>query len=139
MAYGFYDNFAPAYGYVFGTVVLGLGLNAARAPFRELPRFGFPYETKTTDKSQGRLGGVSPLIYIKSNREVSYGLMLIALQYQGNEAAVATVAALVGAVALNDALVIWLHTSDELRHKAWGHGIFGVVFLAWAAAKRGFT
>lgn len=41
----------------------------------------------------------------------------------------------IGLIAISDAFIVWFNSSDELKAKAWGHGTFGVVFTAWAAAR----
>lgn len=85
----------------------------------------------TVDASQS--GSVSPLMYFKGIREISYGLAMVAFQRLGYESALTAFAGILSFVRLGDGLIIWLHGGDELRHRASGHLITGVGFLAWVA------
>ncbi|KAL4877030.1 hypothetical protein BJY04DRAFT_222529 [Aspergillus karnatakaensis] len=96
---------SPLPAYLIGTLCLALGVNGLFRPEEEYPRFGLPLEppapastgttitsaspnasrrTRSSLTSTGNgTGTVSPLIYLKSIREITYGLALVALQYPG--------------------------------------------------------
>lgn len=128
----------PLPAYLLGALCLALGLNSALRPSNEYPRFGLPFESKpskpSTRASPGQSNassGVSPLIYLKGIRESSYGLALIALQYQGQDVAVTTIAAICALAGLGDALVVWNFGGDDRKKKALGHGLAFVGFGGW--------
>ncbi|KAI6085759.1 hypothetical protein F4821DRAFT_145008 [Hypoxylon rubiginosum] len=133
--------FLPAPAYVLGTACLGRGLMALLSPRKEYGHVGLPLESQvaaipsTTSKTHanGPDGGfASPLMYFKGIREISYGLVLIALQGQGSEKALTTFAAVLSLVRFGDGLVVWLY-GNELRWNALGHWITGAGFAGWVA------
>ncbi|ROV88663.1 hypothetical protein VMCG_10332 [Cytospora schulzeri] len=106
----------------------------------------------------GEDGTASPLIYLKGVREITYGVALIALQYQGNVAGVTTFAGVVALAAVGDGLVVWFQGggageegrpegpegpeesagssgsgNDKRKKKAWGHWGAAVGLGSWAA------
>ncbi|PYI35967.1 hypothetical protein BP00DRAFT_432723 [Aspergillus indologenus CBS 114.80] len=122
-------NHVPAY--LIGTLSIALGLNAIFRPAAEYPRFGLPLEAgHHTPPHQS--SSVSPLMYLKGIREVSYGLLLVGLQSQGQEPAITTLAAVMACVGLADGVVVWCCGGAERRQKAWGHWGTFVVMGAWA-------
>lgn len=130
-------TFSSAPAYVLGTACLGRGLMALLSPRKEYDHVGLPLESQvaavssTTDPNAPGNGSVSPLMYFKGIREISYGLVLVALQRQGSEDALTTFAAVLSLVRLGDGLVVWLYGGDKLRWKALGHWITGVGFIGW--------
>ncbi|KAI6773792.1 hypothetical protein HG531_000641 [Fusarium graminearum] len=66
-------------------------------------------------KTPSEAGSVSSLMYFKGIREISYGMTLVALQWQANESAVTTFSAILSIVRIGDGLVVWLNGGDELR------------------------
>ncbi|KUI52789.1 hypothetical protein VP1G_00288 [Cytospora mali] len=151
------NAFAPAHSYVLGTALVGLGLHAFFRPTQEYARFGLPLEststntdpprTKKTTAGRGRRpnynndnrltgkdGSASPLIWLKGVREISYGLALVALQYQGISTGVTTVAGVLALAAVGDGFVVWFHGGEKPgRKKAWGHWAAAVGLGSWAA------
>lgn len=116
--------------YVLGISMLLLGVHCFLRPRQEYRRFGLPLENAQPNaKTQSH----SPLIDLKGTREVTYGLALIVLQYQGNVSAVTTFAAILSLAGLADGLVIWFNGGQELRCKAFGHLFAFVVLAGWAA------
>ncbi|KAI1775478.1 hypothetical protein F4818DRAFT_50934 [Hypoxylon cercidicola] len=131
-------RFSLAPAYVLGTACLGRGLMALFSPQKEYGHVGLPLEsqvaaTPSTIPSDSGGGLVSPLMYFKGIREISYGLVLVALQRQGSEGALTTFAAVLSLVRLGDGLVVWLYGGEKLRWKALGHWITGVEFIGWVA------
>lgn len=144
------NAYSPIHAYAVGAGCLALGLHASLRPRHEYPRFGLRFEStraphpreKATiatpanddddDDEQSGAGSVSPLIYLKAIREASYGVALIALQYQGNAAGVTTMTAVFALVALGDGAVVWWCGGKALRHKAWGHWVGGLGLAGWA-------
>ncbi|KAF4985417.1 hypothetical protein FDECE_16569 [Fusarium decemcellulare] len=127
---------APIYAYVLGTICAGVGLNCIRDPAAEMPRFGLPMDNADLRKgAQSRLQGASPLVYVKGRGEFGVGIALLALQYQDNKPAVTTMAAVIAMMGISDALIVWFNSGEKMRHKALGHGCFGVLFAAWAIAR----
>ncbi|OJJ96436.1 hypothetical protein ASPACDRAFT_1859122 [Aspergillus aculeatus ATCC 16872] len=124
-------NHVPAY--TLGTLSIALGLNAIFRPAAEYPRFGLPLEYGGGPTTPHRVSDVSPLMYLKGIREISYGLLLIGLQSQGQETAVTTLAAVMAWVGLADGVVVWCCGGAERRQQAWGHwGTFlGLGVWAW--------
>lgn len=123
--------------YIAGTACIALGLNSFLRPVHEYPRFGLPLESSLpldpspTPASQPK-GLVSPLIYIKALRESTYGLTLIALQYQGLERAVTTMLVIMSLAGLGDGFLVWKYGGDGLKMKALGHWATFVGLLGWA-------
>ncbi|CRG84787.1 hypothetical protein PISL3812_01983 [Talaromyces islandicus] len=95
------STFSSVPAYLAGALCIGLGVNGMIHPAAEYPRFGLPLE------GSPERGAVSPLIYLKGVRETTYGLCLVALQYQNQETAITTVAAVVSLAALSDGFVVW--------------------------------
>ncbi|QMW46853.1 hypothetical protein COH20_001970 [Aspergillus flavus] len=132
-------TFSPIPAYALGTLTLALGCNALARPGPEYPRFGLPFEsaaspasTHGNNKRTLPPGAVSPLMYIKGIREMSYGLTLLALQYYRQETAVTIFAAVCALVGLADGFVVWANGGKALRMKAFGHWITCLGFGGWA-------
>ncbi|KAJ3464551.1 hypothetical protein MRS44_009337 [Fusarium solani] len=115
--------------YILGGACVGRGLMALYSPRKEYGHVGLPLESLATPQSNQEHGGVSPLMYFKGLREISYGLTLMVLQRQGNEDAVTTFAAILSIVRIGDGLVVWLKGGEELRWRAMGHWITGAGFV----------
>ncbi|KAI1082898.1 hypothetical protein F5B20DRAFT_488754 [Whalleya microplaca] len=144
----------PIPTYALGTLCLGLGLHSFLAPKREYARFGLPLEQtskphRRPSSSARKAGGVatavsengavSPLVYLKAVREVTYGLSLILLQYAGaSDAAVTITTAVISLAGLGDGLVVWAYGGADGRKRAWGHwaAFLGLSGWAWWRAKR---
>lgn len=122
--------------YIAGTACVALGLNSFLRPVHEYPRFGLPLESLPPDPSPTPAsqpkGLVSPLIYIKALRESTYGLALIALQYQGLEQAVITMLGIMSLAALGDGFLVWQYGANGLKMKALGHWATFAALLGWA-------
>ncbi|KAH8430767.1 DUF4267 domain-containing protein [Aspergillus melleus] len=138
------SSFSPIPSYLLGALCLALGLNSILRPSNEYPRFGLPFESgpagtarkpsKPTKPTTGANDAcVSPLIHLKGIRETSYGLALIALQYQGQDVAVTTIAAICALAGLGDGFVVWKYGGEEFRVKALGHWLAFLGFGGWAA------
>lgn len=131
--------FSPIPSYIIGCLGIALGLHALVNPRGEYPRFGLPLEPGKAAGNNGRnesghktgeAGVTSPLIYIKASREASFGLGLIALQWQGNDDGISTLAGILSLAGLTDAIVVWRCGGPQRRHKVWGHAL-AFVCLAW--------
>ncbi|KAH8899832.1 hypothetical protein GQ53DRAFT_202917 [Thozetella sp. PMI_491] len=127
-------SFSPLPTYAVGGLSLGLALHGLIFPRAEYRRFGLPLERPkgAPVKGQEPEGIVSPLIQLKGLRELAFGLSLIALQYQGNDAAVTTVLAVISTSGLGDGIIVWAYGGDEFRSKVFGHWGAFVVLLGWA-------
>ncbi|CAG7555366.1 unnamed protein product [Fusarium equiseti] len=114
--------------HILGVACVGRGLMALSSPRAEYGHVGLLLEPGKTPTGPGF---VSPLMYFKGLREISYGAALMALQWQGNESAVTTFSAILSVVRIGDGLVVWMNGGDELRYKAAGHWITGFGFVGW--------
>ncbi|CAH0044957.1 unnamed protein product [Clonostachys solani] len=116
-------TYSPFPAYIFGAACVSRGVMASLSPRAEYGHMGLPLEAPgpVEDASTGL---VSPLMYYKGIREISYGATMVALQQQGLDKALTT---------FGDGLVVWLHGGPELRYKAWGHWITGAVFAGWVS------
>jgi hypothetical protein len=144
--------FSSAPSYIIGTLLFGIAASALFTPRAEYPRFGLPLEKLPTPLSASSSsitkpshsssivntisttteGAISPLIYLKSIREASYGLILVLLEAQGNAAGVTTFLIVFALVALGDGVLVWFYGGDELRYRVWGHWGAAVGLGAWA-------
>ncbi|KAL4998255.1 hypothetical protein BDV10DRAFT_167600 [Aspergillus recurvatus] len=135
-------TFSPLPTYLIGALCLTLGINSLFRAETEYPRFGLPLEppasttttsnwNPSTSDSDSARGTVSPLIYLKSIREITYGLALVALQYQGEEKAITTLAGVVSLAGLGDGFVVWTF-GGERRRTAMNHWGTFVGLLSWA-------
>lgn len=130
---------SPLPAYILGAACIALGLHCFISPRAEYGRFGLPLESPLPGpgrSDQRRLhpaSSASPLVYLKGIREITYGLALIALQYQGNNAGVTIVSAILSLAGLGDGVVVWLYGGSGLRNKAFGHWATFVGFTSWAA------
>lgn len=119
----------PLFAYFLGTGMLLIALNCFLRPRHEYGRFGLPLEnTRRAAKTKSH----SPLIYLKGSRELTYGLALVVLQYQGNVDAVTAIAGIISLAGLTDGLVVWFN-GQGLKHKTFGHLFAFVVLGSWAA------
>lgn len=123
-----YTAFSSPCGYAVGTAYILIGVRAYLRPVSEYTRIGLPLERAAHPRARAIIakpeldsepGVISPLVYTKAGRDVSYGLALIALQYQGNTAGVTTLTAILSLVVLGDGFVVRYRGGDELRHRAW--------------------
>ncbi|KAL6410701.1 hypothetical protein AUP68_07131 [Ilyonectria robusta] len=91
--------FSPIPAYALGAACFGRGVMGVLSPREEYGHVGLPLESHisasppATADGGSTSGFVSPLMYFKGIREISYGLTMMALQRQGNEDALTTVAA----------------------------------------------
>lgn len=140
------DASSPINAYVVGLGLHAMGLHALLRPRQEYARLGLHLESaqphqkdhQGAEISKQSAVDVSPLIYIKGIRDVTYGLALVGLQYQGNAAGVTTVTAVVALAALGDGLVIWFRGRRDGRRKAVEHWAVGFLGLGSWAAWRAF-
>jgi hypothetical protein len=122
----------PIFAYLLATGMLLIALNCFLRPRHEYRRFGLPLEHARPNDAN--TGSHSPLVYLKGSRELTYGLALILLQYQGNVDAVTTVVAVMSLAALADGLITWFHGGNKgLKHKTFGHLFAFVLLVSWAA------
>lgn len=132
-------TFSAFPAYFLGTACIGRGGMAILQPRSEYAHVGLPLEpqyqvlAKPEDDDDDPSGGydASPLMLFKGIREISYGLTLVVLQRQGNEAAVTTFAAILALVRFGDGLVVWMNGGENLKVRAWGHWFTGANFLGW--------
>lgn len=122
---------SPIPAYILGAACCSRGIMALFAPRTEYGHVGLPLEAPPGAKDSLSSGHTSPLMYFKGIREVSYGTILLALQSQGQEDALTTVAAVLSLVRFADGSVVWLQGGAGLRHRAWGHWITGIGFAIW--------
>ncbi|KND89553.1 hypothetical protein TOPH_05884 [Tolypocladium ophioglossoides CBS 100239] len=130
--------FSPWPSHVLGTACIGRGLMGILSPRNEYGHVGLPLESHAAAAAGSRGGFASPLMYFKGIREITFGLTLVALQWQGNEDAVTTVAAVLSLARFGDGLVVWLNGGDELRWKALGHWITSAGFVGWVIWRRSY-
>ncbi|KAI1469388.1 uncharacterized protein F4812DRAFT_327601 [Daldinia caldariorum] len=136
--------FSPLSSYILGAACFARGFMAIFSPEAEYNNVGLPIDIDTKgpsltdqdgDDDESITSFTSPLMYFKGIREISYGMTLIALEWQGNTAAVTTFAAVLSLVRFGDGLVVWLSGCEKLKFKALGHWITGLSFLGWAARR----
>lgn len=151
------DAYSPINAYIVGLGLHAMGFHALFRPRQEYARFGLPFDsnsrsglvqspakpgpqtsTETTSTTPATTS-VSPLIYIKGIQEITYGLALIGLQYQGNVGGVTTVTMVVALAALGDGFVVWAHARGKQgRRKAAEHWVVGFLGLGCWAGWRAF-
>lgn len=103
-------TFSPYPAYILGTACFGRGLMAIASPRDEYSHLGLPLESSI----QGTVTAVSPLMYFKGLRELSYGATMIALQRRGHVDALTTFAAVLSLVRIGDGVVVWLKGGGEI-------------------------
>jgi hypothetical protein len=128
-------TFSPYPAYVLGAACFGRGIIAILSPRSEYGHVGLPLEPQVASASptNSSTSTVSPLMYFKGIRELSYGAAMMALQQQDQQDALTTFAAILSLVRIGDGLVVWFNGGKELRYKALGHWITGVGFVGWVA------
>lgn len=111
-----------------------LGTNVILRPNQECERFGLPLNSPTEAQAQDSSSKlvVSPFIFIKGIREISYGAILAGLQYTGHEQGITLLSAVLSLVALADGALVWAYGGDRLRTKAFGHWTAFVGLAAWS-------
>ena len=125
-------TFSSIPAYVLGGACASRGIMAILSPRKEYSNMGLPLEPPRAVNGNG---SISPLMSFKGLREISYGLTLIAFQWQGNESAVTTFAAILSVVRIGDGLVVWMNGGEKLRWKAAGHWITGAWFVGWVVRR----
>ncbi|KAF7564064.1 hypothetical protein G7046_g52 [Stylonectria norvegica] len=128
-------TFPPFPSYVLGAACCVRGMMALFSLKNGYAHMGLPLEFPPPSHGapDSTRGLVSPLMYLKGIREISYGVTLIVLQQQGNELAVTTFAAILSLVRFGDGLVVWFNAGERLRFMAWGHWITSFGFVGWVA------
>ncbi|KAL2833782.1 hypothetical protein BDW59DRAFT_156584 [Aspergillus cavernicola] len=118
---------SPIPAYTLGTLCLALGINGLFRPAAEYPRFGLPLKgtsisisTTTVTRAGSEARGI---------REATYGIALIVLQYQGQEMAITTLAAVISLAGLGDGTVVWNYGGKGLRKQAFNRYSTFVAFL----------
>ncbi|OAA55293.1 hypothetical protein SPI_08388 [Niveomyces insectorum RCEF 264] len=112
-------------GYFFGSAFTGIGILSVLAPEKDYEVFGLPLEPPA--------GNVSPMIYAKGARDLSYGLAYFFFQYKGMHDAINVFSAALLVTALSDGLIVWRYGGNKLKSKAYGHWGGLVAFSAWLA------
>ncbi|POS72440.1 hypothetical protein DHEL01_v209167 [Diaporthe helianthi] len=122
----------PIFAYLLGIGLLLIAFNCFLRPRHEYARFGLPLEDAHKPAKQK---SHSPLIYLKGSRELTCGLALVVLQYQGNADGVTAIAGIISLAGLVDGLVVWFNGGhmQGLKHKTLGHFLAFVVLGSWAA------
>lgn len=127
----------PWPAYLVGTACIGRGVFAILTPRSEYGRIGLPLEaasstsTSPSSSSVSSSGLVSPLIFFKGIREVSYGLTILLLQHQGLDKALNTFASVLALARCADGAVVWWNGGKELRYRAVGHVLTGAMMVFW--------
>lgn len=128
------STFAPLPSYLLGTLVLFLGLYVLVRPAEEYRRFGLPLEPIATRiNPNGKPLTISPFVYLKGIREITYGLAVMALQWWEQEKAVTLILGLLSLAALGDGMVVWVHGGTSLQRKAFRHWtmFLGLAVCCW--------
>ena len=130
---------SPIPSYVIASVFTAFGILPIIAPKTDYEVFGLPLEStsataslsdKKTVSAPGD-GAVSPYVYAKGVRDLTYGLTYFLLQSQGQDAAITTFSGIVCLTAFADGLIVWLYGGEKLKGKAWGHWGTLVGLAAW--------
>lgn len=130
-------SFSPIPSYLIATVFTAFGILPFFSPKTDYEVFGLPLESssnlgnKKPTSAPGE-GAVSPIVYARGIRDVTYGLAYFLLQSQGNDAAITTFSGIVCVTAFADGLIVWLYGGEKLKGKAWGHWGTVVGLAAWA-------
>lgn len=87
-------------------------------------------------QQQGVTGFASPLVYVKGSRDVTYGLTLMALQWQGGqETAITTLTGVMSLAGAVDGFVVWFYGGDKFVAKAFMHWAAFITFGTWALSR----
>jgi hypothetical protein len=136
--------------YLLGTAFLGLGLQGLRAPETAYATFGLPapppppkpehpgnITTRATilTPQQAARAAASPFVHAKAARDLTFGILYLVFQYQGDERAVNTLMAAMTLVGGLDGTIVWVFGGEELRDKAWAHWAGSVALGAWAVTR----
>jgi len=146
-------SFSPIPAYLFGSLFIALGTVAIISPQKDYEIFGLPSPPKISNhgndasaipptsspllkKSSGSpdtVGDalVSPYVYAKGIRDVTYGLTYVLLQAQGQEVAITLFSGVVCVAAIGDGLIVWFCGGENLKSKAWGHWGSLAPLLGW--------
>ncbi|KAI1765226.1 hypothetical protein GGR53DRAFT_279615 [Hypoxylon sp. FL1150] len=125
----------PPIPYLLGAGSIFLGLHCFLNPRQEYLRFGLPLEPAPRLKNRNTppdVGIVSPLIYLKGIREITYGLTLIILQYNRQMRALTAMLGIISLAGLLDGIVVWKYGGPKLRRKAYGHWFAFVGLAGWS-------
>jgi hypothetical protein len=121
----------PWPAYLVGTACIGRGCFAILGPRSEYPRIGLALEASHPDSPTSSSGQISPLIFFKGVREISYGLTILLLQRQGLDEALTTFALVLAGVRVADGAVVWWKGGEGLRYKSIGHFLTGAMMVYW--------
>lgn len=138
--FGFLPSGFPIY--LLGTAFLGLGVSGLAQPESQYPTFGIPLPALpptppdvATDEQTDRRAAASPFVKAKSIRDLSYGLFLISLQFQGQNKAVNTLLANMVIVGAVDGAIVWVFGGADRGEKAWGHWGGSIALAAWTLTR----
>ncbi|KAI1380616.1 hypothetical protein F4677DRAFT_192913 [Hypoxylon crocopeplum] len=130
--------------YACSALCIALGVHSYVRPRDEFARFGIPVppesstpkqkptppSTTTTALEKGE--GEYPLMHVKGIRDLTYGIALGAMQYQGLEPAVTIMVGVLSLAGLGDGFVVWMYGGERFKGKLWGHWGAFVVWGSWA-------
>lgn len=130
---------SPIPSYVLGSVFIGFGILGIVSPKKDYEVFGLPLESPSPTPSLSDEktvsapgdGTISPYVYAKGLRDLTYGLLYCRLQAQGHDAAITTLTGILCLTALGDGLIVWLCGGDKLKGKAWAHWGTLIGLAAW--------
>ncbi|KAK1762509.1 hypothetical protein QBC33DRAFT_551730 [Phialemonium atrogriseum] len=130
--------FSPVPAYLLGTAFLGVGLNAYANPESAYKMFGLPLQTSKASPltiHPAAVEPVSPFVYPKAARDITFGLAYFILQAQQNETGVTAFSAAVAVTGFLDGWTVWTCGSPKMRNNAWRHWIGSAIFTVWVGLR----
>ena len=126
---------SPIPAYLVGTAFLGVGLMAFADPSGAYKQFGIPLSPSLPEKTHpAAYGAVSPFLYAKAARDITFGLTYFLLQYTRNARGVTAFSMAAAVTGCVDGWIAWAY-GGELRGTAWNHWTGTAVFTAWVAMR----
>ena len=138
-------SFSSIPSYLLGTIFTASGIISFVPPSTEYQTFGFPLPTSTSipihhlsdtkPPSSARTPPpaptISPYVYAKGMRDLTYGLTYFIFQLHGQVSAITTFTGIVCIAGFVDGLLVW-RFGGGLRGKAKEHFAAVVVLGSWA-------
>ncbi|PVH68755.1 hypothetical protein DL98DRAFT_662032 [Cadophora sp. DSE1049] len=131
-------SFSPIPSYVLGTFFALSGIISFLSPTTEYKIFGFPLPTTPVAPSPSASSAstpptpqISPYVYAKGIRDLTYGLTVFIFQLQGQEPAITTFTCIVCLAGFVDGVLVW-RFGGGWQGKAMDHWGAVTVLGSWA-------
>ncbi|KAK0103277.1 hypothetical protein ONS95_005310 [Cadophora gregata] len=129
--------FSPIPSYILGTLFTLSGIISFISPATEYRTFGLPLTSSNNSKPDSSSSAsppspqISPYVYAKGIRDLTYGFTYFIFQLQGQESAITTFTGIVCIAGFVDGILVWRFVGGW-KGKAFEHWGAIAVLGSWA-------